>query len=414
MNRVIVPSDGISGVVVISGAKNSALLLLAASVLATDKVVLRNMPMLEDVKKMCELLSLLNIKSTWVEERVLEIDPKGAKYCDLNSESCSSVRTSLLFIGALLSRFGRFRVKSPGGCKLGPRPINFHIEAMREMGALIVDDGDEISGHINASKDAEIHFGKPTVTGLVNALLCAVSQPSKTIIHNCALEPEVDDCISFLRKLGANITRFGTKIEVVGRRLSKGAEHTVIPDRIEAGTFLILGAMLGGKLRLENVMPNHMISVLRKLKESGADYEITQNTIVLTVKKRPLACNINASPYPGFPTDLQPQWCVLSAISEGSAKIVDEIYSKRFDHLCSLEKMGAKFERFPGGVLISGVETLMGANISAENLRSAAALVLAAKVAKTPSNLNNVEHLWRGYDGFFAKLELLEAGQIVL
>lgn len=404
MDRVVLPIGKVDGEIRISGAKNSSLLLLAASVLATNKVVLENLPLLEDVKKMCEILNLLNVKTKWIRPQVLEIDPSNVQYQDLDIDVCSEIRTSLLFVGIMLGRFGKVRVKSPGGCRLGPRPINFHIEAMREMGAEIVDNGDYVEGTLSISKDAYIHFGKVTVTGLVNAMFCAVTRNAETVIRNCALEPEVDDCIEFLLKLGANIRRIGSTVVIKGGKIGGGARHAVIPDRLEAGTFLIMATMVGGSLTVRDVIPDHMQSTLEKLREAGAEIIEGEDSISLKMSKRPKACDILACPYPGFPTDLQPQWCALSAISSGRAKIVDLIYPGRFDHMLELERMGVKYDKFDRGVLITGVEKLSGSYLVAKNLRSAAALILAALVADRPTEVQNLNHLLRGYEEFFEKL----------
>lgn len=412
MSRVIEPVERIEGAISISGAKNSSLLLLAAVVLATEKVVIDNIPPLADVKKMCRILQALNVRVKWLECNKLEIDPSAIEYKDLDFDICGEIRTSILFVGVMLGRFGRVKVQSPGGCKLGQRPVNFHIDAMREMGADISDNGKIISGSLSGSKDAEIRFGKISVTGVVNALFCAVTRDAKTVIRNCALEPEVDDCILLLRGLGSDIKRMGSTIIIQGGKIGGGLHHTVIPDRIEAGTFLILTAMVGGRVELKGVKPQYMQSLIEKLRGVGAKIEVGSSSILLEMNSRPIGVDIVASPYPGFPTDLQPQWSALATISQGSAKIVDTVYSSRFDHLYELEKMGARFEKFENGVIISGVDKLFGAQTCARNLRSAAALIIAAKVALGSSKIESVSHLDRGYYDFFGKLSQVEKHKV--
>lgn len=412
MAKVIMPAKKIHGSVVVSGAKNSALLLLAASVLATDIVVFKNVPRIADVDKMCAILRALNIKTSWLEDTVLQIDPRGIVYADLDLDVCGEIRTSILFMGALLGRFGRIGLRLPGGCSLGPRPINFHIKAMRAMGATVVESGVRLEGVLQGSQDSEICFEKNTVTGLVNTLLCAATRHATTVIKRCAIEPEIDDCILFLNKIGARIERKGADIVVQKGDMSGGAQHSVLPDRIEAGTFLILTAAVGGVIVLKSVDPSHMTVLLDKLKEVGAGIKVGSHSIALVMKKRPIACDIDAMPYPGFPTDLQPQWGVLAAVSKGVSTITDHVYPARFDHMVALEKMGAIYREFEGMVQVEGVLSLKGCDVYAKNLRSAAALVIAAKLAKGSSNIHDIEHLYRGYQFFFEKIEQLETVSI--
>ncbi len=402
--KEILPAGQLAGTVAISGAKNSALLLLAATVLLDKPVILNRVPDISDVRKMCDILGLLNVKIRWMGDDALLIDPTDIQYSDLKGEVCGEIRTSVLFLGSLLGKLGRVKLRAPGGCRLGPRPINYHVSAMEAMGAEVVQEGQYVSATLEHTKSAVVNFPRSTVTGTVNAILCAVSIKHLTLIHGAALEPEIDDLIGFLVQAGAKITRAGHTIEVIGGFPLATSSYRVMPDRIEAGTFLIAGAILGGDLVVADVVPQHLNAVISALKQAGAEIEVGESTVSLKMMQKPCAVNIIAREYPFFPTDLQPQWCVLSIIAKGDSTIVDSVFPERFDHMHELEKIGAKYKKNAEGVVIQGGLQLDGGSMYAGNLRSAAALVLGAMSARLPSKIVQISILNRGYPGFFLKI----------
>ena len=402
--RVVESVGKLCGTVPVSGAKNSSLLLLAASVLCEKAYVLDQMPRISDVEKMREILLFLNIKSRWVGQNALFIDPSEAKNRALTSSMCAEVRTSVLFLGALLGRFKQASVGIPGGCNLGPRPIDYHLKAMGELGAKVNANARGVSASLEKEQDAEICFERPTVTGTANVILAAVSLNAKTVILGAVLEPEIDDLIAFLQQSGADVARDGSTITVCGGKRLQGSHYTVMPDRIEAGTYLIATAILGGDVTISGIKPIYLHEVLECLRKVGANIEEGGKAIRIQMASRPKALDIVAREYPGFPTDLQPQWCVLSALSDGSSMIKDTVFPSRFDHMAELKKLGIRYREIEGGVVIEGVDSIEGQTLYARNLRSAAALVLGGMAASGKSKVLNITELNRGYPDFFLKI----------
>jgi UDP-N-acetylglucosamine 1-carboxyvinyltransferase len=403
--KEIHPVSQVSGSVAISGAKNSALLILAAVVLLDKPVLLNRIPDISDVRKMCDILNMLNIKVRWMGHDALLIDPSEVRFNDLMAEVCGEIRTSVLFLGVLLGKFGQAKLRMPGGCQLGPRPINFHISAMERMGAKTTQEGVHVSGTLIAPHQASVvSFKRSTVTGTANAILCAVSLPHPVLIQGAALEPELDDLINFLVQAGARIKREGQDIRVEGGQPLETQSYRVMPDRIEAGTFLIAGAILGGEVTVADIIPQHLLAVVEALKQSGADIEVGEQSVSLKMSRPPKPVSITAREYPHFPTDLQPQWCVLSLVSEGESTIEDHVFPERFDHMDELKKIGARYTKSAHGVTIQGGVQLLGGEMYAANLRSAAALVLGALSARSPSKVVRISVLNRGYPGFFLKI----------
>lgn len=398
----------VNGSVPISGAKNSALLILAATLLAKEPVLLNRVPDIQDVRFMLDVLELLGMKIRWFGPAVVYFDPSDIQYKDLNTEVCGKIRASILFLGVMLGRFSKVSLRLPGGCNLGPRPIDRHIDVLTQLGADFKQMGHSIIASKLKDGASEVSFSNPTVTGTANAILYAVCQDSDVVIKNAALEPEIDDLISFLQALGAKVSRMGGMIAIKGGATLGGCHYDIIPDRIEAGTFLIAGAVLGGKIEVEEVIPQNLDVVLKALQAVGADIRTSDNHISLEMKGRPVAHNIVATEYPGFPTDLQPQWCVLSAISEGESVILDRVHPERFDHMEQLAQLGVKYDSVESGVRIYGVDQLHGSEVYAKNLRSAAALVISGYVAKGQTNIVKISELGRGYPGFFEKIKNLQ------
>lgn len=402
--KEIQPVAKVSGTVAICGAKNSALLLLAAVLLMDGKVLLERVPGISDVKKMCDILAMLNVKVRWVGDDALFIDPSEAQYQDLMAEVCGEIRTSVLFLGVLLGRFKKAKLRMPGGCQLGPRPINLHIQAMEAMGATIEQEGLHVSGDMDNKKPSVVSFAQSTVTGTANAILCAVSLSQPVTIEGAALEPEIDDLINFLVQAGANIVRHGRNIQICGGNRLETKCYRVMPDRIEAGTFLIAATILGGEVTVDDIIPQHLLAVIDALRRVGAVVDVGESHVSLKMTQKPKAIDIAAKEYPYFPTDLQPQWCVLSIISQGQSCIEDHVFPERFDHMDELKKIGAKFTKCPRGVVISGGSRLAGGSMYAGNLRSAAALILGALSATSPSKIVQISVLNRGYPHFFLKI----------
>lgn len=409
MNNIdISPVAGIDGQLEVSGAKNSVLLLLASTVLAEGVVVLNRVPRIADVDKMCELLNVLNIKTSFTSSDSLLVDPTNIQYADLTGYQCGDIRTSVLFLGAMLGRFGRVKLRMPGGCNLGKRPIDLHIRAMEMMGATVrVNDG-ILEAKTFMRGDSVVEFTKPTVTGTANAILAAARRQGETHIESAVLEPEIDDLLALLKRMGVEARRMGTQIVVEGGVQPGEAAHTVMPDRIEAGTFLIATAIMGGELTLQQIDPNLLTEPLRCLRKVGAEIIETADTITIKMHQRPKAMDVMTGPYPAFPTDLQQQWSVLAAISEGSSCIHDPIFPERTDHFEELNKMGAKCRLIPGGSIVNGVPFLTGATITARSLRSAAAMALAALSARGKSRILQINYLNRGYVKFFDKIKNIE------
>ncbi len=402
------PINRIEGHIEASGAKNSVLLLLAATVLAKKHVIFSRVPKIKDVEKMCFLLNTIGIATSYLSSDVLLVDPTHAKYADLTGYECQEVRTSILFLGGLLGRFGKAKLRTPGGCNLGKRPIDFHINAMRMMGAEIdVENGLIEATSLNRG-DCVVDFPKSTVTGTANAILAAANRQGETHIHGAVLEPEIDDLILFLSKLGVDIRRLGILIVVNGGIEARSIQHQVMGDRIEVGTYLIATAIVGGQLKVSGVNPVTLAEVLRCLEKVGAQIIREKDSIEIKMNTRPKALDIVTGSYPAFPTDLQPQWSVLSAISDGISSVQDQIYIHRTDHFEELNKMGAQCQLMSGGAIVKGVEDLTGTAVVARSLRSAAAMVLAGLKAQGMTKILNISHLHRGYDAFFAKIKVIE------
>ena len=271
--------------------------------------------------------------------------------------SCGEIRASILLLGAMLGRFGKVCLRLPGGCNLGPRPIDYHIDIMRQFGATVQVDGQLVVAKLERlAEDRSVHFAGQTVTGTVNAILCALGVSGQTEIHGCVLEPEVDDFIAFVSALGAQVNRMGSLVVVRGGTNWQRGNFRIMADRIEAGTFMIMAAAIQGRLVLEDLNPKHLEAVIQALRQVGADVEVYQTKVVLTMNKRPRALDLVADQYPAFPTDLQPQWCVLSSISSGRSLIKDRVFDKRMDHVEELKKMGAKISEKDGQIEVDGVD----------------------------------------------------------
>jgi UDP-N-acetylglucosamine 1-carboxyvinyltransferase len=401
----------LSGDIRISGAKNAALPVLMAALLTKEPLHVRNVPHLHDITTTMELLGRMGVS--------LEIDEKlniTANSSTLNSviapyDLVKTMRASILVLGPLLSHFGKAEVSLPGGCAIGSRPVNLHINGLREMGADIrIEDG-----YIKASADrlrgARIFMDVVSVTGTENLLMAATLAEGKTIIENAAREPEVVDLANCLISMGACISGAGTdEIEISGVDSLHGASHSVIPDRIETGTYLVAAAITGGNITVRDTKPHLLEAVLEKLRQAGAEIEVGEDWITLrTGGRRMRAVDIRTAPYPAFPTDMQAQFMVLNCVAEGTGTITETIFENRFMHVQELQRMGAQIDLQGNTAIIKGTEKLQGAPVMATDLRASASLALAGVVAGSETVIDRIYHIDRGYEGIEEKLSRLGA-----
>ena len=404
----------LKGKVKISGAKNSALVLLAASLLTNEKVILNNVPKLSDIEKMKNILKHLGVELNSNNANNLIINSKSLHIGDnLPFELVNGLRASFFCIGPLLSRLGEVTLALPGGCKIGKRPIDQHITGLRELGANIEVENGFVNAKIQGEKKklvgSKIFLSCPSVGATETLIMAATLAEGRTVIENAAREPEIQDLCLMLNKMGAQIYGYGnSKITIDGVEKLSGCKHKVIPDRIEAGTFLIASAATLSSITIGPVIPNHLESVLEILKATGSKILIKGNEITIKTKEIK-AVNIKTAPFPGFPTDLQAPFTALMAIAKGNSEISETIYENRMGHVDLLNRMGASIQLVNNIAKIQGVDDLKGQNLQGTDLRSTAALIIAALSAKDTSYIGGLEHLDRGYDCFESKLNILGA-----
>ena len=404
----------LKGKVKISGAKNSALVLLAASLLTNEKVILNNVPKLSDIEKMKNILKHLGVELNSNNANNLIINSKSLHIGDnLPFELVNGLRASFFCIGPLLSRLGEVTLALPGGCKIGKRPIDQHITGLRELGANIEVENGFVNAKIQGEKKklvgSKIFLSCPSVGATETLIMAATLAEGRTVIENAAREPEIQDLCLMLNKMGAQIHGYGnSKITIDGVEKLSGCKHKVIPDRIEAGTFLIASAATLSNITIGPVIPNHLESVLETLKATGSKILIKGNEITIKTKEIK-AVNIKTAPFPGFPTDLQAPFTALMAIAKGNSEISETIYENRMGHVDLLNRMGASIQLVNNIAKIQGVDDLKGQNLKGTDLRSTAALIIAALSAKNISYIGGLEHLDRGYECFESKLNILGA-----
>ena len=410
MEKILVEkSNPLKGTVKISGAKNSALPLLAASLLGTEDIILENVPKLKDVEIMCEVLRSLGAKVEYLEEDIIKINSANLNNYETEYELMSKMRASFLVMGPLLTRLGKTKNSLPGGCAIGTRPIDLHLKGFKALGATI----DVTHGNIGAYADkligSKIYLDFPSVGATENIIMAAVMAEGETIIDNAAMEPEIVDLTNFLNKLGADVKGAGTStIRVKGVDKLYGTEHSIIPDRIEAGTFMVASAITGGDITIENVISSHLKPIIAKLQESGS--EIIENDDSIRVIGRELKpIDIKTLPYPGFPTDMQAQFMALMTVLEGTSVVIETVFENRFMHVDEFKRMGANIKIDGKSAIIEGVESLTSAPVKATDLRAGAALVLVGLIAEGVTEISNIHHIDRGYDGIEAKLQKLGA-----
>ena len=409
-NLQIIGQGKLKGIVDISGAKNSALVLLAASLLTNEKIILENVPCLTDIEKMANILKNLGVCFADKNNK-LEIDSKNISIKELPYELVNGIRASFFCIGALLTKFGEAKVPLPGGCKIGSRPIDEHINGLKALGAeIIIEEGivkAKIRGKINKLQGTHIKLKCPSVGATETLVMAASLAEGRTTIENAAREPEIQDLCIMLNKMGAKIYDSGKdRIIIDGVNKLGGCTHKVIPDRIEAGTFLIAAAATSSSITVSPVIPHHLEAVTNKLQESGSKITIKGNSI--TIKGKDIkGVDIYTAPFPGFPTDLQAPFTALMTIANGESKITETIFENRMNHIHLLNKMGANIKLNKNVAHIKGVNTIKGMDLVGSDLRSSAALIIAGIIAKGNSKIYGLEHLDRGYENFELKLKKL-------
>ena len=411
-NLLIRGGRRLEGTLKVSGAKNAALPILAATLLTSDKVTVRNLPHLHDITTMIELMGCLGVGLTVDEKLSIEVDGASVTSCRAPYELVKTMRASILVLGPLLARFGSAEVSFPGGCAIGSRPVDLHLKGLEAMGAHItIEDGYIKARSDGRLKGADITLETVTVGGTENLLMAAALADGTTVLRNAAREPEVVDLAHCLISMGANIQGVGTsELEIVGVEALHGADYTVMPDRIEAGTYLVAAAATGGKVRLEGAMPHHLDIVLDKLRQAGAEVSHGETWIALDMhNKRPKAVSITTAPYPGFPTDMQAQFTALNTIAEGVGRVTETVFENRLIQTHEMNRMGADIQIEGNTAIILGRKRLKGAPVMASDLRASASLVIAGLVAEGETVVDRIYHIDRGYECIEEKLQSLGA-----
>lgn len=406
---VITGGRRLMGRVRVSGAKNAVLPIMAAALLTEEPCVIRDVPRLRDVAVMASILEKLGVGATFEEEggsRIVRLTPGHLATPEVPEYLMRRMRSSIFLMGPLLGRTGQARLSYPGGCAIGPRPINLHLQGLVDLGAEIIERAGYIEARAARLRGAVIHLDQPSVGATENVMMAAVRAQGITIINHAAREPEITDLACFLNAMGARVSGAGTDvIRVEGVRRLGGAEHRVIPDRIEAGTYLVAAAITGGELLLENVVPTHLEAPIAKLREAGAMVEPDGSDLRILGPERPRAMDLRTLPYPGFPTDLQSQFMTLMAVGDGTSLISENIFENRFKVVGELRRMGAQITVDGRVAVVKGVPRLSGAAVEAmDDLRGGAALVLAGLCAQGTTLVEGTHHIERGYEQVERKL----------
>lgn len=412
MEKIVIKGGtSLKGSINASGAKNAVLPIIAASIVGTGKSLIKNVPHLDDVTTMNELLIQMGVQLNIIDTTNVEIcadfiDNPRAPY-----ETVKTMRASILALGPLLTKYGKAEVSLPGGCAIGARPVDIHLKGLEAMGAKIKVENGYIIAKAKRLKGCQFYMDKVTVTGTENLLIAATLADGETILENCATEPEVVDLTKYLINMGAKIKGIGTSIlRIKGVDKLTGCEHNVIPDRIEVGTFLVAAAATGGSITINKANPEDLESVIIKLREAGAKITTTENSISLNMhEKRPTPVNINTAPHPAFPTDMQAQFCTLNAIANGYSIVTENLFENRFMHINELIRMGAEITVAGNQAIIQGVKKLNGAPTTATDLRASASLVIAGLVAKGTTEIFDIHFIDRGYEVIEEKLNQLGA-----
>ncbi len=400
----------LSGSIKVSGAKNAALPIMAGVILSTEPVRLTNVPALNDVETMAKVLQAIGIKSSCLGGNVYQFDASGPVIDEAPYELVKTMRASFFVMGPLLARLKKARVPLPGGCAIGVRPVNIHLKGFEALGAQVSIEGGCAVAVAEKLRGARIILDFPSVGATENLMMAATLAEGRTVIDNAAQEPEIVDLAKFLNAIGAKIEGAGSpSITIDGVERLGGGEYRVMPDRIEAGTFAVMGAMTGGPIRVENCDPDHLLALINKLREMGADITTEADAIIVKADRRLRAIEVKTLPYPGFATDLQAQLMAAMCLAEGSSSVTETIFENRFMHVSELARMGASITIHDRTAVVHGVKTLQGAPVSATDLRAGAAMVLAGLVAEGRTEISQVYHIDRGYEDLVGRILKLGA-----
>ena len=408
--------NALEGTINCSGAKNAALPMIASTILSDEKVTLRNLPYLQDITTMFELLGSMGSEIVLDESMDFTIKSNNLTDIEARYELVKTMRASILVLGPLIAKYGKARIALPGGCAIGSRPVNYHLDSLKQMGAKIVLKNGYIEASAKRLKGANIRFNGITVTGTENIMMAATLAKGKTILSNVAKEPEIIDLAEMLNSMGAKINGAGSnQITIDGVDKLSGTSYEIPADRIEAGTYLVAGVVTKGDITIEGINPERLMRVIEKLKSSGAQIDLTKNSISLSMKKDvPEPVDITTAPFPEFPTDMQAQFSVINAISSGISNIYETVFENRFMHVLELNRMGCDIEVSGNHAVIKGVKSLYGAQVMATDLRASASLILAGLCADGETIVDRIYHIDRGYERIEEKLSYLGANIVRL
>lgn len=399
-----------------SGAKNAALPMIAATILSDENIVLKNLPYLQDITTMFELLGSMGADILLNENMDFTISTSALKEKEARYELVKTMRASILVLGPLVAKYGEAKIALPGGCAIGSRPVNYHLDALEQLGATITLKNGYIEANAKKLVGSQIKFDGITVTGTENIMMAACLAEGTTVLTNVAKEPEIIDLAEFLNQMGAKISGAGTdKITIEGVDKLHGTEHVIPADRIEAGTYLVAAAVTKGEIVINGINPKRLVKVLDKLNETGAIIETTKNSISLSMSRdKPKPVDITTAPFPEFPTDMQAQFSVINSIADGISNIYETVFENRFMHVQELNRMGSNIQVNGNQAIIEGVDSLYGAEVMATDLRASASLILAGLCAKGETKVDRIYHIDRGYERIEEKLNYLGANIIRL
>ena len=399
------------GTIKCAGAKNAALPMIAATILSSENVILKNLPYLQDITTMFELLGSMGAKIVLNENMDFDISSNNLDDTEARYELVKTMRASILVLGPLVARYGRARIALPGGCAIGSRPVNFHLDALEQLGAKIILRNGYIEATANELVGTKIKFDGVTVTGTENIMMAACLAKGTTYLTNVAKEPEIEDLANLLNAMGADVQGAGTdEIVINGVSNLHGTSFSIPADRIEAGTYLVAAAVTKGNVNVDGINPERLSKVIQKLEESGADISMTNNSIALSMENSELKpVDITTAPFPEFPTDMQAQFSVMNAIANGTSNIYETVFENRFMHIQELNRMGCDIEINGNQAVIKGVKSLYGAEVMATDLRASASLILAGLCAEGQTTVSRIYHIDRGYERIEEKLNYLGA-----
>ncbi len=402
---VVTGGNKLNGEITISGAKNAAVAIIPAILLCNEVCRIENVPEISDVSIMIRILYELGASVKMINRDTIEIDPSGVNSYTVSADMSNRMRASSYFMGAMLGRFNRAKVAPPGGCDFGVRPIDQHIKGFEALGAKVTIDNGMVDAKADMLIGGPVYLDKVSVGATINIMLAAVKAKGLTVIENAAKEPHVVDLANFLNSMGANIMGAGTNvIKIRGVEALHGTTYSIIPDQIEAGTYMVATAITGGNVLIKNITPKHLESIIAKLVETGVTIEQYDDSLRVISNGRPKKCNVITLPHPGFPTDMQPQMAVLLSVAEGTSIITDSVWDNRFRYVDQLTIMGAEIQVDGRVAVISGVEKLKGAPVMATDLRAGAAMIIAGLFAEGVTEIENIEYIDRGYANVVEKL----------